>query len=420
MKNKVFILGGGFAGIYTAIGLERALPRDLALDVTLISQDNFFLFTPLLHEVVSGSQNGRNVANPIRKLLKRVRFVQARAESVDLESKIIFASLPSGSPQEFHYDQIVFALGLVPNFFNIPGLPGKALTVKSLDDGLRLRSHMIACLEQASAEQDPQVRKRYLNFVIAGGGFTGVEILGAMDDLLKEALAFYPRIKARDLRIILVHLGDVLAPEMPEDLGVYVRKRFEQRSIEVKLRTGVSAVKDGKVVLSSGEMIDAETLVWTAGNTAHPLVQALPLEKKQGRIVVNERLEALHHPGVWALGDCAHIFDQSQNKAYPPTAQHAVREAKTAAFNIVAAIQGIPQKVFSYRSPGQLANIGHFTGVAMLLGFSLKGCLAWLLWRDIYLLKLPRLEKKVRVWFGWVMLLFFKRDTVQFLKEKDL
>ncbi|MFA6378493.1 MAG: NAD(P)/FAD-dependent oxidoreductase [Candidatus Omnitrophota bacterium] len=418
-KNRVFIIGGGFAGIYTAMGLEKFLSQQPSLEVTLISQDNFFLFTPLLHEVVSSSQGGANIANPIRKLFKRVHFIQSRVDHVDFQKKIIFVTNPQGSREEFSYDQLVFALGLAPNFFNILGLPQKALTVKSLSDGIRLRNRMIACLEKASCEQDPEKRRRFLTFIVAGGGFTGVEILGAMDDFLKEALAFYPHVKVSDLRIVLVHSGEVLAPEMHVSLGVYVQKKFEQRHIEIKLKCGVVAIKDDKVLLSSGEAIAAETLVWTAGNTIHHVIEALPIEKKQGRILVNEYLEVPGYPGVWAIGDCAYIFDKSQEKAYPPTAQHAIREAEILADNIRAPMNGQPKKVFSYKSLGQLANIGHFTGVAMILGVPIKGCLAWLLWRDIYLSKLPRLEKKMRVWFNWVMLLFFKRDTIQFLKEKD-
>jgi len=418
-KNKVFILGGGFAGIYTAMGLEKTLCEHPFLEVTLISQDNFFLFTPLLHEVVSSSQGGVNIVNPIRKLLRRSRFIQSRVDHVDFQKKSIFTTNPQGSQKEFSYDQVVFALGLVPNFFNIQGLAEKALTMKSLSDGIRLRNRMIACLEKANGEQDPEKRKGFLTFIVAGGGFTGVEILGAMDDFLKEAIGLYPDIKMSDLRIILVHAGEILVPEMNANLGIYVQKKFKERHIEVKLQVSLVAIKDDKVLLSSGEVIDAETLVWTAGNTTHALIGALPLEKKQGRIVVDDYLEVPQYPGVWAAGDCAYISDKEKNKSYPPTAQHAVRESATLANNISATIDGRPKKAFRYKSFGQLANIGHFTGVATILGFNIKGCLAWLLWRDIYLLKLPRLEKKTKVWVSWVMLLFFKRDTIQFLREKD-
>jgi NADH dehydrogenase len=373
----------------------------------------------MLHEVVSSSQGGVNVANPIRKLLKRTTFIQSFVDMVDLHKKIIFTTDSQGSKKEYSCDHIVFALGLAPNFFNIPGLSEKVLTAKSLNDGIRLRNRLVACLEKASVEQDPEKKKRLLTFLVAGGGFTGVEILGAMDDFLKDAIVYYPHIHVDDLRIILVHLGDVLAPEMHESLGVYVQKKFQQRHIEVKLKCGVTAVKDDKIILSSGEAIATETLVWTAGNTTHRFIELLPFEKKQGRIVVNEYLEILNYPGAWAVGDCAYIPDSGGKKAYPPTAQHAVREAKALAKNIIAVIKGMPKTGFSYQALGQLANIGHHTGVATILGINIKGCLAWLLWRDIYLLKLPRFEKKIRVWFNWVLLLFFKRDTIQFLKGKD-
>ena len=418
-KKKVFILGGGFGGIYTAMNLEKSLRKDSPLEITLISQDNFFLFTPLLHEVVSSSQGGVNVANPIRKLLKRVQFVQSRVENVDLQKKIIYTVNLDGSRKEFVYDHLVFALGLMPNFFGIEGVAQKALTVKSLNDGIRLRNRLIAYLEKADQEQDRNVQKRFLTFLVAGGGFTGVEILGAMDDLLKQAVVYYPHVNPEDLQIILVHPGDVLAPEMPPSLGVYVAKKFQDRHIDVKLNCKVVGVEENRVLLSSGEAIATDTLVWTAGNTTHGFIKALPIDKSQGRIVVDENLEVPNYPGVWALGDCAYIFNSQEKKPFPPTAQHAVGEAALLAKNIIAAVYGRPKTIFSFRSLGQMANIGDRTGVAVILGVKIKGLVAWLLWRDVYLLKLPRLEKKIRVWLNWVMLLFFKKDTIQFFKEKE-
>ncbi len=419
VKNRIFILGGGFGGLYTAMSLEKALRQDPSIDITLISQDNFFLFTPMLHEVVSSSQGGIAIANPIRKLLRHATFIQSRVDKVDLQKKIIVTTNFQGSKKEYSYDHVVFALGLAPNFFNIPGLSQKALTMKSLQDGIRLRNRLIACLEKANGEPDPEAKKRLLTFLVAGGGFTGVEILGAMDDFLREAIRYYPYVSSEDLRMILVHLGDALVPEMPKNLGAYVQEKFEQRHVKVKLKCGVVAVEGDKIMLSSGEPIVAETLVWTAGNTTQRVVETLALERKQGRIVVNEYLEVPQYSGAWALGDCAYILDPKGQGAYPPTAQHAIREAKALAKNIVFVIKGKSKIAFSFNALGSLANFGHQTGVAVIFGFKMKGFLAWLLWRDVYLWKLPRLEKKIRVWLNWIMLLFFKRDTIQFLKEEN-
>lgn len=391
--------------------------REVDAAITLISQENFFLFTPMLHEVVSSSQSGVSICNPVRKLLKATKFISSRVDHVDLRKKNIFIRAADSGISELAYDHLVLAVGLIPNFFGIPGLEQKALTMKSLNDAVRIRNRLIGCLEQADQEEDANVRQALLTFVIAGGGFTGVETLGAVDDFLQANISRYPSIRRKDLKIVLVHPGDVLIPEMKRILGIYVHQQFVRRRIDVRLGTKVSGVSGPKVFLSSGDVLSAQTIIWTAGNTTTPLVNSLPLDKKQGRIVVNSYLEVSEFPGVWAVGDCAYIADIRHQAAYPPTAQHAVREAEVLAANIVASLAGRSKKSFVYDALGQLANIGHHAGVATILGADVKGIVAWLLWRDVYLAKLPRWEKKIRVWINWILQVFFGWDSVRFLKE---
>jgi len=417
--RKIVILGGGFAGLYTALELEKAVKKGLPAELTLISKENFFLFTPMLHEVASSSLDGISIANPLRKLLKHTKFIKSEVTSVDLNSKkISFASAMTKG--ERSYDHVVLALGAAPNFFGNKNLSQGALTMKSLHDAVAIRNRIISCLEQADVETDKKAQEKLLTFVVAGGGFTGLETMGAVDDLVKDALRWYPNLKKQVMRMILVHPGDALLPEMDKDLGVYIKKIFEKRNIEIKLNTKVADFLDDKIHLSAGEMIDSSNLIWTAGNTASPVVATMGLPKEKTRIVVDEYFQVPNCQGVWALGDCAYVPNKQKGGAHPPTAQHATREAKTLAQNIIAEIKGTPKKVFMFQALGQLANIGGFKGVASIFGFKIKGLLAWLLWRDVYLMKLPRLEKKKRVWFSWVMAIFFKKDTVQFLKNSKV
>ncbi|MDP8266234.1 MAG: NAD(P)/FAD-dependent oxidoreductase [Candidatus Aceula meridiana] len=412
--QEIVILGGGFSGLYTALELEKAVKKGLPAEITLIDKENFFLFTPMLHEVASSSLGGISIANPLRKLLRYTKFIKAEVVSADLKVRKIFLE---SSRREISYDHVVLALGAVPNFFGNKNLEQGALTMKSLHDGIAIRNRIISCLEQADSIKDKGLQKKILTFVVAGGGFTGVETMGAVDDLAKDAICWYPNLTKQMLRMVLIHPGDTLLPEMDQDLGVYTQRAFEKRGIEIKLNTKVVDFSDNKVGLSTDEVVDSSNIIWTAGNTISPVVDALGLSKEKGRVIIDKYFQVPDHQGVWALGDCAYVPNTQNGGAHPPTAQHATREAKALAQNLIAEIKNQPKKLFTFQSLGQLANIGGFKGVASIFGIKIKGLLAWLLWRDVYLMKLPRLEKKKRVWISWVLALFFKKDIVQFLKD---
>lgn len=414
-KPRVVILGGGFGGMYAALEFERALARGAALDVTLVNHDNFFLFTPMLHEVAASDLDITNIVSPIRKLLRRVTFFHGEIEAIDLQHQRV--GLSHGHEQHCHslpYDHLVLALGSTTNFFDIPGLADRAFTMKSLSDAIVLRNHLIANLEEADFECGGTLRASLLNFVVAGGGFAGVETIAAMNDFLREAVRFFPHLQADMLRIILVSSGEVILPELGTKLGTYAQRKLIEQKVEIHANCKVTVVTDQDVMLSDGTTVPTNTLVWTAGISPHALLNTLPCPKEKGRVLVNEYLEVPGWPGLWALGDCALVPDRKTGAFHPPTAQHALREGRVAARNILATVRGDRMKPFLYSTLGLLAPIGRRTGVANILGVNFSGFIAWWLWRTIYLLKLPRFEKKLLVALDWTLDVLFSKDLVHF------
>jgi NADH dehydrogenase len=413
--QRILILGGGFGGLYAAIELEKTLAKDAGVEITLVNRENFFLFTPMLHEVAASDLDVTNIVNPIRKMLRRVHFFAGEVRSIDLAAKRVAVSHGfDHHDHELEYDYLVLSLGAVTNFYNLPGIEEHALTMKSLSDAIALRNRLIASLEEADTECCGNVKK-LLTFVVAGGGFAGVETIAAVNDFVREALPFYPRLGKDLIRVVLVHPGPVILPELHEKLGAYAGKKLAERKVELRLNTKMEGISESGVLLSDGEEIETNTVIWTAGTSPNPLLAPLPCIKDRGRLQVNEYLEVSGWPGVWALGDCAAIPDSTTGKACPPTAQHALREGKTVARNIIAAVRGSAKKPFRFAALGQLAAIGRRTGVANILGVNFSGFLAWWLWRTIYLSKLPRFEKKVRVALDWTLDVLFSKDIVQFI-----
>jgi NADH dehydrogenase len=370
----------------------------------------------MLHEIAASDLDITHIVNPIRKVLRRATFLHGEVESIDLASKrVTVFHGPSQHHHELSYDYLVIALGTTTNFYKIPGLEERALTMKSLGDAIHLRNWLIDLLEEADFECAVDSRADLLSVVVAGGGFAGVETVAAANDFLREATRFYPHLDEKDIRVVLVHPGPLILPELGDQMGQYAQKKLGERKVEILVNIKVNAIADGSVELSNGTKIRTKTLVWTAGTSPNPILDTLPCQKERGRLVVNEYMEVPNWPGVWALGDCAVIPDKKTGKAYPPTAQHAMREGKRLAQNITAEILGGTKKPFIFSTIGLLAAIGRRTGVANILGVNFSGFIAWFLWRTIYLSKLPRLEKKIRVALDWTLDLFFSKDLVHFM-----
>jgi len=435
--EKIVILGGGFAGMATAERLERVFGANHKVTFTLVSDTNALLFTPMLAEVAGSSLEPTHISSPLRTSLRRTQVVRGRVVGIDLEKHHVFLAMDgrsqgpstlSGVTEELRFDHLVLALGSVTNYPSaLQNVKEFALDFKTLLDAMRIRNRVIDMFERADREADPGRRQELLTFVIAGGGFAGVELAGALNDFARGILADYLNLRAGDVCVILVHARDRILPELSEELGRYALERMTARGVTFKLNDRLADARAGVVILASGEEIRTQTLVWTAGTVPNPLLGLLPISRdKRGAVIVDSTLGVPGHPGLWALGDCAACSDAETGRPYPPTAQFALREARSVAHNIHASFNGKELKPFRFRSRGALCVIGHHTACAELtLPFArgkavqFSGLFAWLMWRGIYLSKLPGLERKVRVLMDWVIELFFPRDIVQTIELNE-
>jgi NADH:ubiquinone reductase (H+-translocating) len=414
-KKRILILGGGFAGAYTALALQKKLSGMPDAEVMLVAQENFVLFTPMLHEVAGSDTAAADVVQPLRKMLRHTGILIGDIESIDLDNKHVRVRQSDlVHHRDLTYDHLVLALGSVSNFYHTPGIEEHALTMKTLGDALVVRNRAIDALELADGEPDEILRKAMMTVVVVGGGFAGVETVGAVNDLMRESLKFYNNLNEDMLRIVLVDVGPMILPELGESLGHYAEKELRKRGVEIRLKTAVKGYDGKEVLLGDGTKIASNMIVWTAGVTPVPIVSDLPCAKERGHIVANEFLQVQGRPGVWALGDCAQVPDLTNpGKFCPPTAQHATRQAPVVAHNIVATIYGKSLKPFKFKTLGLLATIGRRTGVAEIMGVHFSGIIAWCMWRAIYLSKLPGLQKKIRVAIDWTLDLVFSKDIVQ-------
>ncbi|MGB7678329.1 MAG: FAD-dependent oxidoreductase, partial [Nitrososphaeraceae archaeon] len=385
------------------------------------------LFTPMLPEISSGMIETRHIVTPLRVFCNRAKFYEANVGSIDMNNKQVVISHRIGkqtNPIEsrshvLKYDYLVIALGSETNFFGMDGAATGAFTLKSLGDAIVLRNHVINMLEQADIEhEDLDLRKRLLTFVVVGGGFSGVEIVGELNDFVLDSIKyFYHNLQKNDARIVLVNSGRRILPEVTEELAEFALEKIRDNGVEVMLNTRVNDITPSGVKLDDGTDISTETIVWAGGEKPQSILSALSCEHdKSGRIVTNNFLEVLGFTDtITALGDCACITDPITGKPYPPTAQHAIRQGKVAAINLISTIKGEEnrKKAIDYKTRGVMTLIGRRNGVGILLGYKVHGFTAWWVWRSYYLLNLPTVEKKLRVMVDWFIDLFFKRDVTR-------
>lgn len=412
--KRIVIVGGGFAGVTAALRLERRLGRRADAEVTLVDGENFSLFTPLLPEVPSGSLQPKHIVYPLRAALRRTKVRQAEVRAIDLDRRVVVAAhCPKCHEAPVPYDHLVLALGGVTNFFGLPGLAAHARTMKSLADATALHAHLIDKLEHAELEPDPAARRGLLTFVVAGGGFAGVETAAQVNDFVRSAGRYYPGIDPAAVRVVLVHSGPRVLPEVSEKLSAYALRQLGRRGVEVRLGTRVAECDGEQVTFATGEALPCHTLVWAAGVAPHPLLATLDLTKGTGgRIEVDSALRSVGRPEVWALGDCAAVPDLARGGACPPTAQHALRQGNVLADNVAAVLHGKEPTPFKYKPLGLMAGLGRRSAVAEVFGLRFSGFVAWWLWRTVYLMKLPGLERKVRVALDWTLDLVFPPDIV--------
>jgi NADH dehydrogenase len=418
-RTRILILGGGFGGVYTAIALEKLLKHDPDVEIGLVSRENYLVFQPMLPEVISGAIGLTDTITPIRRLCPRTNLYTRTIESIDLERRRVTAAAGFGSGQcALSYDHLVIALGNATNFAGQPGLAEHALPFKYLGDALVLRNHVIHVLEEADIEPDPQTRRALLTFVVAGGGFSGVEAVAELNDFVRKAARAYRNVDPKQIRVVLLHAGPVILPELPQSLAHFAQRLLGRRGVEIRLETFLAGATADAALLAHGERIATRTLVSTVPSGPNPLVAALPLRMERGRIVADPYLRVPDYPGVWTLGDCAWVIDGKTGQPSPPTAQHAIREGRRLAKNIVASLRGQPLEPFAFGGLGKMGALGHRSAVAEIMGVKVSGFLAWLLWRAIYLMKLPGLDRKVRVATDWLLDLVLPPDIVQLKTER--
>jgi NADH:ubiquinone reductase (H+-translocating) len=441
--QHIVILGGGFAGIGVLKKLQKKFQNDNDVNITLVSKDNFILFTPMLPEIVSGMIETRHIVTPVRSFCKKAKYFEANIKSIDFDNKKVSIShaigrYPSVKRQQeddndFHehtltYDYLVIALGSENNFFGNKDIENNSFTMKSIDNAIALRNHIIRILEQANLEQDNHdLRKSLLTFVIVGGGFSGVETVGSVNDFVRDTIRqYYPNIYMTDVRIILVSATDKILEQIDEGLGKFALEKLEENGVEFMMNSKVKGASKEKAILDNDTEIPCYTIIWTAGVTQNDLIANLSCEHGKGhRILANNYLEVKNYENeVYALGDCASITDPHTGKPYPPTAQHAIRQSDIAADNIMLSIyakrrgkeklEENRKKKFNYKTKGMMAQIGKRTGVAILFGkIKLHGFLAWWLWRTYYLANLPTIKKKLKVIGDWTSDVLFKPDVSQ-------
>ena len=417
-RTRILIIGGGFGGVYTAMKLEKFLRKDPDVEIGLISKENYLVFQPMLPEVISGSIGILDTIAPIRRLCPHTNLYTREVESIDLQQRIVTTSAGfRPRPYKLEYDYLVIAMGNVTSFAGQAGLAEHALPFKYLADALTLRNHVIHALEEADIETDPELRRVLLTFVVAGGGFSGVEAVAELNDFVRASAHNFRRINPAEIRVILLHAGELILPELQRNLAQFAQKVLQRRGVDIRLNTKLAGATAESAILEGGQRIGTKTLVSTVPAAPNPVVAALPCKKERGKIVVDKHLEIVNHPGVWALGDCAWVVDHQTWQPCPPTAQHATRQATCVANNIVASLHGQPKQTFSFKALGKLAALGHHSAVAEVFGYNISGFLAWLLWRSIYLMKLPGFDRKVRVATDWFLDLILPPDIVQLKME---
>jgi NADH:ubiquinone reductase (H+-translocating) len=401
-KGGILVLGGGFAGGYVARLLGKA-------GATIVSRENFMLYTPNLPEAASGTLEPRHVVVPLRMMCPHAELVLGDVTDLDEERRQVVVETEAGV-LELEYANLVVALGAIARTLPVPGLAEHALGFKNLADAIALRNHVLRQLEAADAAVDPDVVKRHLTFVFVGAGYAGVEALAELSDLVRDALRYYPRLRDVDRRWVLVDAAAKILPEIPARLGEYAARELDKRGVDIRVGTTLDSMDERSATLSDGERIETDTLVWTAGVKATPLVGrfGFPIDEK-GRIKVSPTLCVEGRENVWALGDCARVPNAATPGQFdPPTCQHALRQARRLAKNII----GEP-KPYKYRMLGQVATLGRHKGIADVLGLPFRGFIGWFITRTYHLYQLPLLTRKLRVVTDWTVGLFFRRDIAE-------
>ena len=415
MGARILVVGGGYIGMYAARHLERRF-RDTAHELVLVSPDNFMLYQPFLPEVASGLIDPRAVVVPLRRVLRRTELVSGEVERLDHEARTATVRLGGGGRRDIAFDLAILGVGSWSRTLPVPGSRRPLGRVQEPPGGdLASRNRVLSQLDRAAELADADARRAALTFVFVGAGFAGIEALGELEELSRVAAKTIPQIHREDQRWVMVEAGPRILPELDAPLAEYAAARLHERGIELRTSTRLERVKADVAYLSDGEELPTETLVWTAGVKAAPVTTALgvPLDER-GRIVVDRTLRVEGVPGMWAAGDCAAVPDaHGVNGTSPPTAQHALRQARVLAENVVATLEGGRLRSFRYTNKGMLCSLGHYRGVANPFGVRITGFPAWFLHRTYHLAYMPTWSERARIALDWTVALLFPRDIAQ-------
>ena len=409
-KKNVVVIGGGFAGTQLVRKLERKLSNDW--QVVLVSEENYTTFNPMLAEVVGASVLPSHVIAPIRRMVQKTRFISARATSVDINAKTVHFEGEDRSGS-IEYEHLVFSFGSRANLDIIPGMQQHAMPFKLLGDALKLRNRVIEQMEKAELEEDPVKRRWMGHFIVIGAGFSGVEVGGAIQDFILASHKHYPRLHDNDLKVSIIHRGELPLEELDPQLGKHVLEQMPKRGVNLVLETAVSEVDAMGVVTDTQGRIEGASIICTIGTKSNPLIEEMDVPNDRGRLLVEADMSLQGHADIWAIGDCALIPNADDGKLSPPTAQYAIREGQQLADNIARSVRGEETQPFNYKSKGSMATIGHLNGVAEMFGsIRLGGFPAWLVWRGFYLMLMPTLAKKTRILFEWTWSMLFSPDII--------
>ena len=415
-KKRIIILGGGFAGANTAMQLERKLRRREDVEIVLVSKENYMVFQPMLPEIISGNIGILDTVTPIRRMAPNTQLYLRDVETVDVQNQTVELSPGmDASSTVLEYDQLIVALGNVADFRRAPGLHDHAFPFKNLVHALRLRDHLIRVLSEAAITDDPNLRKQLLTFVIGGGGFSGVEVCAELNDFVRDCAQRYFKLDSSEVRVVLVHAGErILNREMPESLGMYAQKLLQKRGVEFIFNMQLESATPECAIMADGKRIPTRTLVSSVPSSPNPVVLNLAVPLERGRIKSDLKLQVEGFDNIWALGDCALIPNPEAEGFCPPTAQFAVRQAKTCAHNVAASLDGKPQSNFTFSELGKMASLGHRRAIIRLFDrFNIHGFMAWVIWRMAYWVKLPGFDRKVKVGISWLIDIICGRELVQ-------
>jgi NADH dehydrogenase len=419
-RPHILVVGGGYVGMYTALRLQKKLARREA-QITVVDPQPHMTYQPFLPEAAAGNLSPRHVVAPLRKVLRQCKILTGSVVGIDHQRKVAVVDPAAGAIREIPYDHIVIAPGSVARTLPIPGLRETAVGFKTIGEAIYLRNHVLAQLDAAASADDAALRQRAMTFVFVGGGYAGIEALAELEDMARDALRYYPELKQKDMRWVLVEAAQRILPEVGPEMGAYTIQRLLDRGMDLRLNTRLESCVDGHVMLSDGSVFEAGTVVWTAGVKAHPVLEKTDLPRDaRGRVTCLATLQVVDPAGrvvagAWSAGDCSAVPDLTSDipgATCSPSAQHAVRQAKQLGDNIVAVLRGAEPREYRHKYAGSVASLGLYKGVAQVYGVKLKGFPAWFMHRTYHMSRVPTFNRKVRVIADWTLALFLRREVV--------